>query len=245
MIGKFLKSFIKTVLQILVFSIIFLGFNNSVDNRDSEIRSSLMAKVLYSNISLNYEDTSNLSFGYANTENEIIVNQDKLIQDFFYVNESTENRLDQNHISALILVYYDRYIIYDPYLSKWQAPVFFTYNISGNQYYLNTQNNTALNNQNSSFAISSLGLAEEEKNQIIIDKINTGISKFTSDEYAPLQLKIRNASITDGDYLYEYNTFNVIDDVTFLVVYKKASLYDLLGNLRTYKNYTITGYTIK
>lgn len=250
MIAKFYKTIVKTFVLLTVFVLAFNYFSTSTLKRSVEIKTKFSAKVLKSNISINSANVENISEGYLRESNEIIVDHNNLVKDFFYVMDSQFNNFDRESISALLLVYFDKYYVYDPVLGQWLPPFFFTISSNGNLFYVNTQDEQIYRYDSSGnklyFTIADIGLSSEDKDSLIIDKINDSILKFTSKDNLgnSFGVKIRNPNETDPDEIFKYQYFNVLDNVTFFVVYKENKTFGILGKNHIYNTHVITGYTI-
>lgn len=230
-----------------------------IDNHNDKIimknNLNLSARVLINSIDKRIPNMDELSEGYGKSPAyNISVDKDRLISEFYDV--LSKNILDEfwyaetkKSIKAKILVYNDRFYICDS-LDRWSPPYYFICEYNNKTLYINSEVETAyyyedddtkINND-----ISSFGLTLEKRDEIIISKLNKEISKYTTDEFnESINIKIYYSNKTDGAYKAENFNFNVLDGLTFFVVYMYKDRINAFDNEIKASNYQVAGYTLE
>ncbi|WP_113675848.1 hypothetical protein [Vallitalea guaymasensis] len=232
-----------------------LSMGNKVFRENLKENIVLSSKVLKNNISLSEKSMDSISKGYKRKEKDIIIDEEKLLYDFnqmlyrHYLNEKNylevKNKL---YVKALV---YPEYFILANVNDKWSAPYYFTYVTSDDKLiYLNTVDNNAYYFDNADnrvdTTLDAFSLTTEEKQDIILNKLNLYVSLYTklTESDKGLVINIKNQFKEDNKYLLDMQNFNPLENVTFFTVYvnnKKITLWNYLLKLNTHE---VVGYTI-
>ena len=141
----------------------------------------LAVKTLPNNVYVSYISSQELSEGdlISNTK----LDKTRLLQEFseiFNNNTTTKNK------PIKVLVYFDRFEIADSE-NRWSTPFFFTYICNNTLYYLSSKESTAyyydIEDNKQIANLEAIYLTEAQKNQIIINKINSIVSQCLKAEF--------------------------------------------------------------
>ncbi|WP_432409478.1 hypothetical protein [Wukongibacter sp. M2B1] len=249
----FLIFIVLILIIIMVPSMLFISNQN--DRVIMKNNLNLAAKVLINAVDKQVINMDELGEGYIKSiDYEIRVDRDRLLSEFYEV--LFENVLEKSwyeeikrDIKAKIIVYNDRFYICDN-LDRWSPPYYFIDKYNGEPLYLNTMTDTAcyyddLGDKVSS-DISFFGISNAEKEDLIINKLNEQIVKYVMNEFKEgINIKIYNPHKPDGAYKAEYSRFNVLDGLTFFVVYVENDVKSVFDNEIKLSNYQIAGYTLE
>ncbi len=252
-------AFIVT-LVFIIFNFLPTALHQQITEKNKEIKQalSLSAKVLQGAVEYNKSMTEQYIYNNLNgvpLEFEKEINKDKLLQDFNLMlrenllTQSQYNKAKEN-ILVKVLVMPDRIYVAGKE-EQWTEPYFYIYNVD-NLVYLRIDTNEVvyydnLGNRLEGKTISDYGLSNEEKMNIIINTINRAVAKYTDEPLLRkgLQIKIFNQENSDVNYQVTNSKFNVLEGITFFVVYaenRQMTVYDVGYN---FKNYNVVGYTLE
>ncbi len=215
----------------------------------------LASRVLISSIDKRPIKMGELGQGYEKEVSyDIHIHRDRLLNQFYDI--LYKNLLDKllyeetkKNIKAKIIVYNDRFYICDT-LERWSVPYYFIHKYGNSPLYLNTKTNIAYYYDDTGAKIYddiyNIGLNSEKKKEIIITKLNNEIAKYTSNEFKEsIGIKIYNPHKADGKYKAENSYFNVLDGLTFFVVYVERDIVNVFDNEIKGLNYQVAGYTLE
>lgn len=248
------------ILLIIIFLFIPTSYLQRVNNENHDIKQhlNLSARVLADCIEKEITNSRDIALGYSRPKlTPVRVDRDRLLPEFYEVllknSGSRENfERTKSRLLVKILVYYDML-----YVAKnddsWDIPYYFTFNVGSDIIYLNTRDDTvryfdSAGTERSDRSISDYGLTREQKNDIIIGKINSAVAKYTSEKVirdSGLNIEIFNPSKQDPAYLAsKQDYFNVLDGITFFVVYAENTRMNVNRTDFQYINYNVVGYTV-
>ncbi len=202
------------------------------------------SKILIDSYDKKITNIDALAEGYEKVNIDIEIDKDRLLKQFYEITKGTIADDDLyteiiENIKTKMLVYEDKFFIsYNE--DSWGPPYFFTYKYNDKIYYLNTKNDNVYyyNGNNKVYdTIGDIGLSNIQKDYIIIDKINEYIKKYLDE--GSFEIKIKN----EHDFKEGYQYFNVLDGLTFFVIYKEDNLIDIWDRIN-YKKYNVAGYTL-
>lgn len=254
--GKLIGFIIVIIFIIFTFLAVYNLYQNSYAIEDVKYVISLSAKALGNCVETTKTNLYGERRGFDKNiyENPVTVDKDKLLIEFYdslysnYYDEEVFNKITSD-IIAKILVYDDKFYVAG-ISDKWSPPYFFTKEVGGNIIYLNTSSDVAYYynaSGNKVYSnITSFSITQEEKQQEIIDKLNETVSQLTFDYYRQNGLKIEtyNPFKSDGEYIASYSRFNILDGLTFFVVFAENRGIYLDNRELIYKNYNVVGYTM-
>ncbi len=250
------------ILIIILTLFVFVPLSYLTENYQErqEIKQSLnlSAKALLGAIEKKSQTVDVLSSGhiYQGLTN-IKVDKEILLEGFYetlyknYYHKSKFNEIKEQ-IIVKVLVYEDRFFVTDQH-DKWSPPYFFCWEdtVSQRLLYFNTINDSVYyydsNNRMRWESIDSLGVDQQQKNDIIIQKLNEVIIQYTKEEGIEngLSIQIRNPDKADVKYQLEHCHFNVLEGITFFVVYMEDKNLFLNNKEFKYDNYCVVGYTME
>lgn len=251
--GKLIGFIVVVIFVIFTFLAAYNLYQNNYAIEDVKYAMSLSAKALANCAEGTKTNLNNESIGYGQ-KNYIIINKERLLKEFYdslysnYYNQEVFNKIKGN-LFAKILVYEDKFYVADVN-DKWSPPYFFTKEIEGVIIYLNSANDIVYFYNGSSDIvysnISNFGITQEEKQQEIIRKLNGVVSQHTFEHISQKGLKIEtfNPFKLDGEYIAKYGRFNILDGLTFFVVFAEDKRVYLDDKEFRYKNYNVVGYTM-
>jgi hypothetical protein len=190
------------------------------------------------------------------------IDKEKLLQDFYdilslnYPNITGYNNIKRN-IRLKMIIHGDR-MYYAGTNNKWSIPVFFTeYNeIPGTEVYFNINDDSVyyyIGTDKYYTDLNALGITNEEKYELIIDKVNSIVAKNTiqrtvtgsQEQVFSAKLNIQNPYTSDNTIKHDMSYFNILEGSTFFVIYTEG-LNHQSGNMDfTFKNLAVSGYTIR
>ncbi|SHK59542.1 hypothetical protein [Paramaledivibacter caminithermalis] len=228
--------------------------SNNQNNYGIKQNLNLASKVIADSIDKNLPNIGNLAKGdEKNTYLDIGIDKKRLLEEFYnvlYMNTKDKLKFHKikDSIKMKFVVYHDKFFIANND-DNWSQPFFFTKKVGNTIVYLNIKNDMAYYYDfigNKIYKpISNFSITKKEKNQIIIDKINSKIAQITSEKNLRKGLGIRILNPEDSDSKIKNHYFNVLEGVTFFVVYAKNRLFTSNKYEFNYKNYNVAGYTVK
>ncbi len=231
---------------------------NDFNNHNMKESLNLSARALSDSIEKTRINYAELAKDYSKNELSVIeINKDTLLNEFYdilYKNVLDESRFGsiKNRLILKMLVYYDKFYVADAN-DNWSIPYYFTTTIGNELIYFNTKNNTAAYYDSSGTIkynrdISFYSITPVQKNDIIINKINTIVMQYTSEKVVRengLRIEIKNPANPDNDYRVKKSYFNALNGITFFVVYVENTSIAVNNRDIKYKNYNVVGYTIE
>jgi len=246
------------VLLFITFTFITLVYLDNTNSETEGIKQALnlSAKAVACAIDGSKSNYDEMAKGMDRSElSEIAIDNDKLLSEFYDVlyknilnNESFE-RIKAG-IPAKVVVYYDRFYIAGND-DKWSPPFYFTHYSGGKLLYLFTKSDIAYYYDNSGIKvftnIHAENISREQKNDIIINKVNSAIFQYTFDSVTGkgLTVQIRNPENNEAEYKVRHSYFNVLDGITFFVLYKENTGIGVDTREFEYANYNVVGYTVE
>ncbi len=246
------------IIIMIAFSFIPMALLNHNQFQVGEIKQNLnlSAKALINSIDKEVVNVDNIAEGFnRSNEQEVSINKDKLLREFYDVlfkNYHHEKNFAgiKSRLVVKLLVLHDRFYVANLH-DQWSPPFYFTDYQLGKQIYFNTRNHTIYYYDETSEKVYQpmelYGTTAEIKNQLIIDKINSVIGNETAiyREEGQLAIEIRNQESNIGDYNSKYQNFNVLEGITFFVIYQEDSKIEINREFFQYKNYNVVGYTLR
>lgn len=230
---------------------------NTINNYESIKQTlNLSARALGNCVQVQDLNFQELSRGSARSELSIIeVDKDLLLREFYDVlekNIADPEKIDfvKSRLFIKVLVYYDRFYVADRN-DRWSPPYFFTEDSSGQTVYVNSKNSDAYYydayGNKIDTALSNIGLTDRQKSELIIQKINTVVSQKTGEilERNGLQIEIYNPYNDDPNYKVKHSYFNVLDGLTYFVVFAADTRVQIHSGEFKFRNYNVVGYTLK
>ena len=255
-----MHNVITCILLILIISFILLPLiflsENNLDIRETKRALNLASRAVGVSIEEKKTNLLNMAKGYRGSEQDFIeIDKDRLLFEFYDVlhsNIPADDKFEKikSSIKAKIIVYYDRFFVADSN-DGWSAPYFFTVEKDGRLIYLYSNNNKAYyydkDGNVKDTDIKALGISEMEKNDIVISKLNEVVGKYTSgqEDARGLSIQILNPANDNAGYIAKNSGFNVLDDITFFVVYKDNFHLEENRYKIKYQNFNVAGYTVK
>ncbi|MBM7613603.1 hypothetical protein [Alkaliphilus hydrothermalis] len=245
------------IIIFLVFLFIPMAFLTNNQQQVGEIKQSLnlSAKALIKAIEVDSENANGFSQGYnRGRQQEVVVNKEDLLREFYdilyrnyYIDGGFQDT--KQRLVLKILVVNDRF-----YLAKeddqWSHPYFFLLEDTGLNVYLDIRDDIVYyydDYGNMTYAsLQSFGISKEEKNQRIINRINQVVAMETKTEFKDgLEIMIQNSQNVEGDYRRRFQNFNVLEGITFFVIYRGDTGLEINNQMYEYKNYNVVGYTLR
>lgn len=243
------------IILIIIFVFVPLSFLNHTHFESREIKQdiNLSAKVLQNCVSCDIHNLEALSEGYERKK-EIEIDKERLLKEFneaLYENILDWDRFDKikKRIRLKVLTYKDCFYIEEG-SNQWGPPFFFTFwhpsfgvvslEINNPQgYYYDGKTRTSV-------PLEFLGLDEEGRDEIILSAINQKVAQYTYEpgERESLGIEIGNRYGKDRKNTLENTYFNVLEGITFFVVYAEDTQFQLHSQDYHFKNYNVTGYTL-
>jgi len=253
----------------VVFFIFFIFFISMVfipnmilidNNNDTELMKqnlNLSARALINTVDKTVSNVNEIAEGYGKEFYfDINVDNERVLEEFYDVLrkniiDAEEYESVKKSIKLKIIVYHDRFFVADE-RDLWSPPFFFTRYYEGKEYYLNSKDNKAYyyddsGNKVFDINISDLGISSKEKNDIIINKVNQMVGQLTYEAGLRdgINIKIFNKDNDDTNYIAENCHFNILDGLTFFVVYVSNKPMFFHDEKLDYKNYNVAGYTLE
>lgn len=244
--GKLVATFILTLLIAVMALMNFFYDNYEYEQDKARAAMAHAAKVLNEN----YYIEDGLIFDDLD---DIKIDEEKLLLDFDnclfdnYFNYETYTKTRKS-IRAKVLVYQDYFIISSSN-NVWSAPYYFWYEAPGGQMvYLNTKDSKTVYYNSSNVAvegvIADFGLTSEQKTDLIINRLNDVLGAYTLDRGNLVNVKVQNPYNLTDDYKREYQSFNVLDGVTFYVIYDNENELFIFQEMFRIDSTEIVGYTL-
>ncbi|MCD5413530.1 MAG: hypothetical protein LR001_00785 [Clostridiales bacterium] len=254
--GQIVALIVILIMALFLFLPMFNLVENHYEVTDVKQRLVLSSKVLIN--SIQKEDINQSKLMLENSDRfgtEIIVDRDKLLSSFYdmvHKNFPNKNKREKvlSNIKAKILVEHNR-LYYASDEDIWGLPTFFMHNYSDEIVYLSIKNSLAYiyNNDNTRVykETRKFGISNEDKEQIIIDKINEVVAKHTFQEgmCSILSINIRNKHTEDIYKKMIEANFNVLEGITFFIVYSDEVVKKINNEEFIFKNYNVVGTTIE
>ncbi|MGV8145839.1 MAG: hypothetical protein ACLKAK_03280 [Alkaliphilus sp.] len=251
---------IVALVVILIMAVfLFLPMFNVVENHheviDVKQRLVLSSKVLAD--SIQKEELTKREETAENKDKfktEIIVEKDKLLSSFYemlhknFPNDSKREKIISN-IRVKILVDYNC-MYYTLNGSRWELPIFFTYDYMEETVYLNTKNNLAYyydyEGSRVYEGIEKFGISNEGKEQIIINIINRVVAEYSlrKEIGKTLSINIKNKYTEDINKKMEEASFNVLEGITFFIVYSGEKIKKIEEEF-VLRNFNVVGTTLR
>lgn len=253
------------IIVIIIFLFIPSALLTSTRNEKQRVKHemNLSARVLAGCIMNTPQNFIEISEGYRRKSLlQLEIDKSKLIRDFYEAMKSNIPDLAafddlKKCFRIKALVYCDKFLIADE-LDRWSPPYFFILNKNGRSLFVNTENDDAYYYDNTGkevhVTLETVGVSSREKNDAIINRVNEVIafytSKFVGNNLSAgkgaigLGIKIFNPENKDAVYNHENSYFNILEGITFFVVYDKYEVINVLGRDITIKNYGVVGYTL-
>lgn len=249
------------ILLVIIFLFLPISYIQRINNENHDIKQhlNLSARVVSNCIEAENINSRDISLGYArDVLTPVKIDKDKLLTEFYdvlYKNVGSSDLFKSIKSKMLlkVLVYYDQFYVAGVD-DQWGIPYYFTFETGDDIIYLYNNSNIVryfdvAGNTRTDKTIADFGLTPVQKNQIIINKINSIISKFTSEKVIRdngLKVEIYNPENKDPAYMANYqNYFNVLDGITFFVVYAENTNINVNRTDFKYINYNIVGYTVR
>lgn len=231
-----------------------------VHDSNQEIKQALnlSTRVIGNCIERSKINFTELAKGYERDVNTPIeVDRERLLKEFYQLmskNFPSERKFQsvKDKLLIKVVVYYDEFFVANK-SDSWSAPYFFTWNAGSELAYLNTQNDVvsyydSSGNKRIDRTIADYGLNEEQKNDRIIQQLNSVIAQYTSEKLVRengLKIEIQNPARNDQQYKLSKSFFSVLDGVTFFVVYAENPWMSVNSRDIKYQNYNVVGYTVE
>lgn len=254
--GQVVAVIIIVLLVIFIFvPLSFLNSNNA-EIRDIKQSLNLSAWALANCVSYEASNIENLANGYERSpEKCIAVDKDRLLSEFngiLYKNVCNDVKFEavKGRLYIKVLVYQDMFYIADN-KDRWSPPFFFTLQDEAHGLiYLSVNENTAYYYNGlikTPVSLGDLGLDEKKRNEIIISSINDKVARFTYEinDRNSLRIQIQNPYINNSEAKVKMSYFNVLEGITFFVVYAEDTRITINSKDFHYKNYNVTGYTLE
>ncbi len=242
------------LLLLIVFAFVPLSYlkANNVERQALKQNLNLSAKALLTSIEKAPYTTGELSKGhYKEALSSVDIRKEYLLDEFYHL--LSENYRDvekaeavKSRILVKVLVHYDKFFVADQQ-DRWSAPYFFTYVDEGKLRYVNIKNNDEYYYGAHGICYEPMKISEKEKNTLIIDKINEVVAQYThrSEKGKAAWIKIKDPADQDMEYRIKYSYFNVLDGLTFFVVYVQDTHLNVNRQEFEYKHYNVAGYTLE
>ncbi|GAB6088039.1 hypothetical protein [Alkaliphilus crotonatoxidans] len=252
--GQGVSLIIIMIFLILLFFAAFHLQQNRFAVADVKHSLNLSAKALAKAVNLETTNQEHIALGYFKENIEPDIDHGLLLTEFYeilyrnlYNPEAYESVKDR--ILLKVLVYYDRFYIADKQ-DRWSPPYYFNVVHEGQLYYLTTLNEIYTFNEKGEkqlIKITALNMTEVEREEIIINRINERIAFETSrfNEGVPLAVEIQNPASVDFEYIRNYGHFNVLDGLTFFVIYGEEHSVGIDQREFQFTNYNVVGYTLE
>ena len=251
--GKLIGFIVIIIFIVFTFLAAYHLYQNNYAIEDIKYSINLSAKALANCTYITKSNINNQSIGYLKSLN-VVIDKERLLKEFYdslylnYYNEEVFNKIKSNLV-VKIVVYHDKFYVADVN-DKWSPPYFFTIQKSGNIIYFNSKNDLVYyynaTGDKVYSNISNFDIKQEQRQQVIIDKLNSIVSQHTFDQIRQKGLKIEtyNPFKADGEYIAKYSRFNILDGLTFFVVFAEDKRVYLDNREFKYKNYNVVGYTM-
>jgi len=185
---------------------------------------------------------------------DVIVDKEELLEDFYellYMNllDYKPYKKIKESLPVKILVYKDRFYIAGRN-DVWSQPFFFCYEEgTGELLYFNSADTSVYyyddSNQRIEASVNDFGITPEQKDQFIIDKINMYAEVYSKENGIGINIKIKNPNNLNMDYKVPMESYNILEGVTFLLIYSDYSNLQSDNELYSIHDYDVIGYTLK
>ncbi len=246
------------IIMVFLTMLFFSSFQlqqNRIEVTDIKQSLNLSAKALAKAVDQETLNKETISLGFTKANIEVSIDHDLLLEEFYkvlYQNYYHQDRFQglKKSILLKVLVYYDRFYIAD-LQDRWSPPCYFNVSYEGNIYYLTTLDGQVYTydeqGEKRFLRATDIEISDGEQEQLIIDKINTEIANETSryNRGIPLVIEIKNPEIEDFQYLQKYGHFNVLEGVTFFVIYGERKTIGIDQKQFQFSNHNVVGYTLE
>lgn len=188
---------------------------------------------------------------------EIEIDKEALLKSFYetlgmnLLAEETFKETEKNLILKAV-VHHDRFYVAGRD-DRWSPPYYYTFREDGETVYLSAESTAVTCYEDSGEKIDGrsivdYGMSESQKNDIIINKINSIVSQGTSEKplrQNGLKIQIRNPANNEGRYRTDMGYFNALGGVTFFVVYADNTGIIINNKDMKYRKYSVVGFTIE
>lgn len=244
---------ITVIFLVLIFTFIPLSHLEFYNRSTEEIKQKLNLSVKVLPYCIDNTDNNYMllaeGFKRCNT-----INKNKLLDEFHDVlsdNICNEKKYQEikSGILAKVLVYYDRFYIAGRN-DRWSPPYFFTCQDGERLYYVYTRGDYVYYYNSGNIvtcSLNSTGITKEQRNNIVINKLNSIIAIYTLDTLTGkgLNIKIYNPGCDSPEYKAKNMCFNVLDGITFFVVYSDSENLGLNGKKFRFSSCNVAGYTME
>ena len=247
------------IMVTIIFVFVPISYLNASNMETEKVKQSLnlAAKAVVNCVEQDISNLDEVMNGYERIDAiDIKIDKERLLKEFKQViesncfNQKEKIKKIEDSILAKALVYHDMFFVADK-TDNWSPPFFFTTVRAGKLLYLNTSNDLVayydsagdLKTEN----ISNYSITRKEKNEIIINKINQWVAQYTYElgERRGLNIQIRNPYEHDIEYKIKTSHLNVLDGITFFVVYAENNFLTMNMQEFNFKDYNVVGYTIE
>ncbi|MDF2522565.1 MAG: hypothetical protein K0R31_206 [Clostridiales bacterium] len=227
-------------------------------NQDIKQALNLSTRVIGNCVDRSKINFTELARGYNRDSHiPIEVDRERLMKEFYQLmskNLTSERKFQsvKDKLLVKVVVYYDQFFVADK-KDSWSAPYFFTWDSGNELIYLNTQDDTVSYYDASGYrrndrTITYYGLNREQKNDQIIKQLNAVVAQYTSEKLIRkngLKIEIQNSARSDLGLKLNKSFFNVLDGVTFFVIYAENPSMVVNSKDVKYRNYNVVGYTVE
>lgn len=255
--GQIVAVVVILLMIITVFVPMAYFEHNEFQTQDIKQNLNLSAKVLVNSVEQAQENFNVIQAGFNNIDiSDIEIDKASLLRNFYAnieANYVDKEKLEQIKRSILVkaLVLNDKFYIAGQD-DIWSAPYFFTEKISGGLVYLSAKDDRVYyyNGGVKEFGkLSDFAISEEQKNDIIINKVNRIIAQYTYEERVRdngLSIQFNNPASENGEYRHKQAGFSILSGgTTFFVVYGENKEFSISDQDMKYKNYNVVGYTLQ
>ncbi|WP_432664793.1 hypothetical protein R9X47_00880 [Wukongibacter baidiensis] len=250
----FFVFFIFFVTVVFIPNMILIDNNNDIELMKQNLN--LASRAIINSIDKEIPNSGEMSDGYnKNFYYDVNIDHERLLKEFYDV--LRKNIVDDNeyesvkdNVKSKILVYHDKFFIADE-KDLWSPPFFFMVEHNGTDIYLNSMDDKAYYYDDTGSKvykdISEYGITLRQKNDIIIDKVNQTVGQLTYEVGLRdgINIKILNKDNDDVNYIVQNRHFNILDGLTFFVVFVENKPLEFDGKRLDYKNYNVAGYTLE
>lgn len=246
------------ILLLIILVFVPLAFLTETNQDVQEIKQTLnlCTRALLCSIDYSPVPIEQLSIGHNRDVRSVVkVNKEQLLEEFYallYNNYYSQEKVEkiQSRILLKVLVCHDKFYIASQN-DRWSTPYFFVEEHGDDILYFNTKNNQLyFYNDLGEMVfepISAYGFSEEQKNDLIINTINRVVLQYTYEKETGkgFKIELNNPGKEDVEYRKKYGNFNVLNGMTFFVVYAQDTFIDVNRKDFEYHHYNVVGYTME